>query len=121
MPSWGQFWGQKCVTIKFESEEISITGDYCSKIEEKVRSFALREDEAIRKGIDCQQGEAKRCYRGFVAVVISIITIVLLLVLFGRVHVFILVLVFCVIAFHKVYVAMLWRLCIFSKFCKGVY
>ena len=49
MPSWGQFWGQKCGTIKFESEEISITGDYCSKIEEKVRSFALREDEAIRK------------------------------------------------------------------------
>ena len=121
MPSWGQFWGQKCVTIKFEREEISITGDYCSKIEEKVRSFTLREDEAIRKGIDCQQGEAKRCYRGFVAVVISIITIVLLLVLFGRVHVFILVLVFCVIAFHKVYVAMLWRLCIFSKFSKGVY
>ena len=30
------------------------------KIEERVRSFALREDEAIRKAIDCQQGEAKR-------------------------------------------------------------
>ena len=54
----------------------------------KGTSFALREDEAIRKGIDCQQGEAKRCYRGFVTVVISIITIVLLLVLFGRVDVF---------------------------------
>ena len=117
MPSWGQLRGQKCLTIKFESEQISITGDYCSKIEEKVRSFALREDEAIRKEVDCQQGEAKRCYRGLVTVVISIITIVLLLVLFGRVDVFIFVLVFCVIAFHKVYVAMY----IFSKFCKGVY
>ena len=56
------------------------------KIEEKVRSvrsFALREDEAIRKAIDCQQGEAKRSYHGFVTVVISIIIIVLLLVLFG--------------------------------------
>ena len=54
-------------------------------------------------------------------VVISIIIIVLLLVLFGRVGVFILVFVLSVIAFHKVYVAMLWRLCIFSKFCKEVY
>ena len=40
------------------------------KIEEKVRSFALREDEAIWKAIDCKQGEAKRSYRGFVTVVI---------------------------------------------------
>ena len=69
------------------------------KIERKVGSFALREDEAIRKAIDCQQGEAKRSYRGFVTVVINIIIIVLLF-------------------FIKV---MLWRLCIFSKFCKGVY
>ena len=69
------------------------------KIERKVWSFALREDEAIRKAIDCQQGEAKRSYRGFVTVVINIIIIVLLF-------------------FIKV---MLWRLCIFSKFCKGVY
>ena len=91
------------------------------KIEEKVRSFALREDEAIWKAINCQQGEAKRRYHGFVTFVISIIIIVLLLVLFGRVDIFILVFVLCVIAFHKVYVAMLWRLCIFSKFCKGVY
>ena len=58
------------------------------KIEEKVRSFALRVDEAIRKAIDCQQGEAKRSYRGFVTVLISIIIIVLLLVLFGRVGFF---------------------------------
>ena len=77
------------------------------KIEEKVRSFALREDEAIWKAIDCKQGEAKRSYRGFVTVVISIIIIVLLLVLFGRVGVFILVFVLFVIAFYKVYVAML--------------
>ena len=69
------------------------------KIEGKVGSFAFREDEAIRKAIDCQQGEAKRSYRGFVTVVINIIIIVLLF-------------------FIKV---MLWRLCIFSKFCKGVY
>ena len=69
------------------------------KIERKVGSFALREDEAIRKAIDCQQGEAKRSYRGFVTVVINIIIIVLLF-------------------FIKV---MFWRLCIFSKFCKGVY
>ena len=68
------------------------------KIERKVGSFALREDEAIRKAIDCQQGEAKRSYRGFVTVVINIIIIVLF--------------------FIKV---MSWRLCIFSKFCEGVY
>ena len=57
--------------IKFESEEISTTGDDCSKShskEEEVRSFALRADEAL----DCQQGEAK-C--GFVTVVIGIIII----------------------------------------------
>ena len=112
------------ICIKFESEEISITGDYCSRVirkrrmEEKVRSFALREDEAIRKAIDCQQGEAKRS----TVTVVSIIIIVLLLVLCGRVGVsFVLVFVLCFIAFHKVYVAMLWKLCIFSKFCKGVY
>ena len=82
------------------------------KIEEKVGSFALREDETIWKALDCQQGEAKRSYRGFVTVVISIIIIVLLLVFFGRVGVFILVFALCVIAFHK---------CLCSKFCEGVY
>ena len=65
------------------------------KIEKKVRSFALREDEAIWKSIDCHQGEGKRSYRGLVTVVISIIIIVLLLVLFGRVDVFTLVFVLC--------------------------
>ena len=34
MPSWKTFWGQKCV-VKFESEEISITGDDCSKSDSK--------------------------------------------------------------------------------------
>ena len=91
------------------------------RIEEKVRSFALRVDEAIRKAIDCQQGEAKRSYRGFATFLIGIIIVFLLLTLFGRVGVFILVFVLRVIAFHKAYVAMLWRLCIFSKFYKGVY
>ena len=75
-------------------------------MEEKVRSFALRGDDAIWKATDCQQGEAKRSYSGFVTVVISTIIIVLLL-LFGIVGVFMLVFVLCVIAFHKVYVAML--------------
>ena len=77
------------------------------KIEEKVRSFALREDEAIWKAIDCKQGEAKRSYRGLVTLVISTIIIILLLVLFGRVGIFILVFVLFVIAFYKVYVAVL--------------
>ena len=50
----------------------------------------------------CQQGKAKRSYRGFVTVVISIIIIVLLLVLFVRVGVFILVFALRVIAFHVI-------------------
>ena len=72
------------------------------KIEEEVQSFALRVDEAIRKAIDCQQGETKRSYRGFVTVVISIIIIVLILVLCGRVGVIILVFVLRVLAFHVI-------------------
>ena len=78
------------------------------KIETEVRSFAFSVDEAIRKALDCQQGEAKLSYRGFVTVVIGIIIIVLLLVLFGRVGVFMLNFVLRVIAFHKAYVAMLY-------------
>ena len=50
MPSWEQFWGQKCVTIKFEGEEISITGDYCSKIEEKVRRLRCVKTKRFGKG-----------------------------------------------------------------------
>ena len=50
---------------------------------------------------------------------INIIIIVLLLVLFGRVDVFILVFVLCVVAFHKGYVAMLWRLCISASFVRA--
>ena len=71
------------------------------KFEEVVRSFALRVDETIRKAIDCQQKEAKRSYPGFVTVVISIIIIVLLLVLFGRVGVYT-CFVLCFIAFHEI-------------------
>ena len=55
----------------------------------------MTEDEAIRKVTDCQQGEEIRSYGGFITIVISIIIIVLLLVLFGRVDVFILVFVLC--------------------------
>ena len=50
---------------------------------------------------------------------INIIIIVLLLVLLGRVDVFILVFLLCVIAFHKGYVAMLWRLCISASFVRA--
>ena len=59
------------ICIKFESEAISITGDYRSKSDSK------EEDQekgtvvqSIRKAIDCQQGEAKRSYCGFVTFVI---------------------------------------------------
>ena len=48
------------MSIKSKSDEISTTGDDCSKSDskvEEVRSFALRVDEAIHCG---QQGEAKR-------------------------------------------------------------
>ena len=62
----------------------------------------MRADEAIRKANDCQQGEAKRSYRGFVTVVISIVIIVVLLVLSRRVGVFILVFALRVIAFHVI-------------------
>ena len=89
--------------MKFQSEEFFFCLEIIAarlirkrKIEEKIRSFALRVDEAIWKAIVCQQGEAKR-----------IIIIVVLLVLFGRLGVIMLVFVLYVIAFHKVYVAML--------------
>ena len=51
------------------------------KIETKVRSFAFNVDEAIRKALDCQQGEAKLSYRGSVTVLIGIVIIVLLVLL----------------------------------------
>ena len=54
----------------------------------------MRVDEKIGKAIDCQQEEAKRNYRGFVTVVIGIIIFVLLLVLSGRVGVYIFFFVF---------------------------
>ena len=49
--------------------------------------------------IDCQQEEQKRSYRRFVKVVIGIIILALLLVLFGKVGVFVLVNVFHVISY----------------------
>ena len=53
------------------------------------QSFALRVDQPI----DCQQEEEKGSYRRFVKVVIGIIILALLLVLFGKVGLFILVFV----------------------------
>ena len=108
-----QFLGSQCHTsylekilgremcIKFESDEISTTGDDCSKSyakEKEVRSFALHVDKAM----DCQQGEAKHSYRGFVTVVRGVIIIVLLLALFRRVGVYILVFVLRVTVFHVI-------------------
>ena len=65
--------------IKFKREEISTTGEDCSRSnskEKEVRSFALRVDQPI----ECQQEEEKRGFRRFVNVVIGIIIIDLLLV-----------------------------------------
>ena len=49
-------------------EIIAAGGIRNRKIKEEVLSFALGVDEASWKATDCQQGEAKRSYRGFVAV-----------------------------------------------------
>ena len=90
-----KIWGtEMCITMR-------VIGNYCSKSDSKelVWSFALLVDEAIWKAIDCQQGEAKRSYRGFATVMIII---VLLLVLFERIVFFILVFVLSVIAFHVI-------------------
>ena len=99
------------------------------KIEEELRQFALNVKEAIRKAIDCQQGKTKRSYSGFVTVLIVIIIIVLLLVLFGIVGVF--YTCFCIACYCFLFnnlccdvvheLPSVWTLCIFSKFCKGVY
>ena len=75
----------------------------------------------------CQQEEAKRCYRRFVTVLIGITIIALLLVLFGKVSVFMLVFVLHVIVLHVIILccgvlhelSSVWRLYIISKFCKG--
>ena len=56
----------------------------------------------FEKAIDCQQGEAKRSFRGFVTVVINMIIIVLLLVLFGRVTVLYSILYCVLLLFIKV-------------------
>ena len=113
--------------IKFESEEISITGGYCSKSDSKeedrgkgtVVCVASRRSDSESNRLStrrsktqlqwfrnlCDKHHYHCCSFSF----------------FGRVGVIILAFVLYVIPFHKVYVAMLWRLCIFSKFCKGVY
>ena len=94
--------------IKFKREEISTTGEDCSRSnsnEKEVRSFALRVDQPI----DCQQEEEKRGFRRFVNVVTGIIIIDLLLVLFGKVVVFVVVFVLRVPVFHVIiYVAMFY-------------
>ena len=59
--------------------------------------------------IDCQQEKEKRSYRRFVKVVIGIIILALLLVLFGKVGVFMLVFVLRVNVFHVInYVVVLY-------------
>ena len=104
-----KIWGAE-ICIKFEREEFSITGEYCSKTDSKVEDLGRGTVVCVArrrrdlKAKDCQQGEEKRSYRAFVTVVISIIIIVFLLVLFGRVVVFILVFALRVIASHvKIY------------------
>ena len=68
-------------------------------------SFVLCVDQLI----DCQQVEEKRSYRRFVKVVIGIIILALLLVLFGKVGVFMLVFVLRVNVFHVInYFAVLY-------------
>ena len=92
-----KIWGTE-MCIKFESDEFSITGDYCNKADSKV--------EELGKGtavcVACRRSDSESEYHGFVTVVISIVIIVLLLVLSGRVGVFILVFALRVIAFHVI-------------------
>ena len=71
----------------------------------------MRVDEKIGKAIDCQEEEAKRNYRGFVTVVISIIIIVLLLVLCGRVGVYT---CFCIACYCNNCLKFMLRCCIMS-------
>ena len=71
-----------------------------------MKSFVLCVDQPI----DCQQEEEERSYRRFVKVVIGIIILALLLVLFGKVGVFMLAFVLRVNVFHVIiYVAVLYR------------
>ena len=88
--------------IKFESEEIAITGDYCGKSDSSKTPLPWFRNLCDKHHYHCSSfsfvWKGRYFYTCFS--------------------------VLCVIAFHKVYVAMLWidrRLCIFSKFCKGEY
>ena len=110
--------------IKFESDEISINGDYCSKSDSKredrregtvvcvaCRRSDSESDKLLRKSKTqlpwFSNRSDKHHYHCF------------LLVLFGRVGVFILVLVLCVIVFYKAYVAMLWRFAFSASFVRA--
>ena len=90
-----------------------------------MQSFVLCVDQPT----DCQREEEEHSYRRFVKVVIGIIILALLLVLFRKVGVIILVFVLrvngfscnnlCCSVVHEL--SSVWRLCIISKFCKGVF
>ena len=98
----------KGMYITFKSEENWTIEEDCSKSnskEKEVQSFVL----CVGQPIDCQQEEEKRSYSRFVKVVIGIIIVALLLVLFGKVGVFMLVFVLRVNVFHAIiYVAVLY-------------
>ena len=90
-----------------------------------MQSFVLCVDQPT----DCQREEEEHSYRRFVKVVIGIIILALLLVLFRKVGVIILVFVLrvngfscnnlCCSVVHEL--SSVSRLCIISKFCKGVF
>ena len=98
----------KGMYITFKMEEIWTIEEDCSKSnskEKEVKSFVLCVDQPIA----CQQKEQKRSYRRFVKAVIGIIILALLLVLFGKVGVFMLAFVLRVNVFHVIiYVAVLY-------------
>ena len=77
-----------CITFKSEGGIWTIEED-CSTSnskEKEVHSFVLCVDQPI----DCQQEDKERSYRRFVKVVVGIIILALLLVLFGKIVVFML-------------------------------
>ena len=61
-----KIWGtEMCIKLEQEPKRFRLLEIIAARvirkrtIEEKVQSSALREDDAIRKAIDCQQEEAK--------------------------------------------------------------
>ena len=114
-----KIWETK-MCIKFESEEILIIGDYCSKSDSKEEdrgkstvvcvAWRLRDSESDKLSTRRSKTQLpwfrNRCDKHHYHC--SSFSVV------WRVGVFILVFVLYVIAFHKVYVAMLWRSCSFS-------